>query len=158
MSRFFFRGILLFAGFLLAACGDISQTELTNEQIVRIEKEIRQAANDHLHSGNAATALSHYTSDAIVASLGSVYPSYDSLASDVRSFYGTVEEVHVAEWEDMRVVALSRDAAFVTAIFHWNSTDTSGAILDMHGAWSALYIRVEGEWKMRAIHESVLQP
>jgi ketosteroid isomerase-like protein len=87
-----------------------------------------------------------------------VYPSFDSLAADVHSFYGTLAEVRVAEWEDMQVIALGRDAAFVTAKFHWNSTDTSGAILDMHGAWSALYIRVDGEWKIRAIHESVLQP
>ncbi len=158
MPRFSVPGILLFAGFLFTACGDVSLTELSNEQIVAIENEIRRAAHDHIHSGDAATALSHYTPDAIVASLGYLYPSYDSLASDVRSFYGTIKEVNIAEWHEMQVIVLSRDAAFLTAKFHWNSTDTSGADLDMDGAWSALYIRIDGEWKIRAIHESVLQP
>ena len=156
MSRGMMISILFSTIISATSCGEKSSVELSSEAIAAIEADVRQAAMDHINAKDARTALGHYTPDAMVASLGFVYPSFDSLASDVKSFYSTIQTVDRAEFRDIQVIVINDDAAFLTAKFHWISKDTSDTFLDLAGAWSALYIRDNATWKIRAVHESVL--
>lgn len=130
--------------------------EIQSARKAEIVREVRQVAIDHINAPDAPTALSHYASEARVASLGFLYPSFDSLSADVHSFYDTIERVNIASWDKMHVDVICDEAAVVTATFHWNSTDTSGAVLDLQGAWTAVFTLQEGDWKIRILHESVL--
>jgi ketosteroid isomerase-like protein len=119
----------------------------------RIENEVRQAAFDHLNARDAATALSDFTEDAVLVSNARWYSSAE-WAEQIEQFYGTLQDVHIAEWEEMRIDVVRADAAVVTAKFRWSSTDTSGARIDLQGVWTALYVLQNEKWKIRVRHES----
>ena len=114
---------------------------------------MKQAAWDHLHASDAATALSDFAEDAVLVSNARRYSSAE-WAAVVEEFYGTLQEVHTAEWEEMRVDVMSAEAAAVTAGFRWSSTDTAGLTIDLRGVWTAVYVRENGEWRIRVRHES----
>lgn len=119
-----------------------------------IEAEVRQAARDHLRSKTAAEALSYYTPDAIVASDGSLYPSFDHFSEDARAFYAMLQRVDLAEWDEMQVRVIGEEAAVLTATFRWSSTDTAGERFDAKGVWTAVFVKHAEGWKIVARHES----
>lgn len=121
-----------------------------------IVKAVKQAASDLLRSRDADAALNHYVSGATVASNGFLYPSFDAFATEIREFYSTLHEIEVGAWDDVRVDVLSTTAAVFTATFRWCSTDTAGERFDLRGVWSAVFVRDDGRWKIRARHESFL--
>lgn len=128
--------------------------ELDAKQSMAVEEAVKQAAWQHLKSEDAASALSWYEPDAIVASHGMLYPSFDHFADDTRAFYGNLREVDVAEWDDMYVQVLSADAAVLTATVRWSSTDNAGVRTDLKGVWTAVFVQNAGCWRIRARHES----
>ena len=119
-----------------------------------IEAAVKQAAWQHLKSKDAAAALGCYEVDAIVASNGSLYGSFERFAEDTRAFYDTLARIELAVWDDMHVQILSSDAAVLTATVRWSSTDTAGVRMDLKGVWTAVYVRRDRQWKICARHES----
>ena len=123
-------------------------------QRAAIEEAVKQAAWQHLKSTDAADALDYYEPDAIVASNGSLYGSFERFAEDTRAFYDTLSRIEVAVWDEMHVQILNSDAAVLTATVRWSSTDTAGIRMDLKGVWTAVYVRRDGQWKICARHES----
>lgn len=118
-----------------------------------VEVEVRRAAAVHLQARDAATALRHFTDDVIAVSNDRLF-SHDSLASDVREFYGILKEVNDATWEDEHVRVVNDDAAVFTARFRYAFTDVDGRRTDLRGVWTALFVRQGGSWRIRVRHES----
>jgi uncharacterized protein (TIGR02246 family) len=131
-----------------------TSSETDTKQRMAVEEAVKQAAWQHLKSEDAASALSWYEPDAIVASHGSLYPSFDRFAEDTRAFYGNLRHVHLAVWDDMYVQVLSADAAVLTATVRWSSTDNAGVRTDLKGVWTAVFVQNAGCWRIRARHES----
>ena len=119
-----------------------------------IEEAVKQAAWRHLRSEDADSALSCYEPDAIVASHGSLYPSFDSFADDTRAFYADLRQIDLAEWDEMRVQVLNEDAAVLTATVRWSSVNKAGARLELKGVWTAVFVQNAGRWRIRTRHES----
>ena len=119
-----------------------------------IEDAVTQSAWRHLQSPDAAAALDCYLPDALVASNGSLYPSFERFAEDARQFYATLAHVDLAVWDDMHVQVLTRDVAVLTATVRWSSSDTAGTRTDLQGVWTAVYVQHGGEWKICMRHES----
>ena len=132
----------------------VTPGQLDSTQRAAIEKAVKQAAWEHLTAENAATALSHYESDAVVASDGRLYPSFELFARDARDFYDTLQQVELAVWDEIHVQVLSRDIAVLTSKVRWSSTDTEGVRLDLTGIWTAVYVEHDGRWLIRTRHES----
>jgi ketosteroid isomerase-like protein len=133
---------------------DPTSPALDSAQRSAIAEAVKQAAWQHLESENATQALSYYEPDAIVASNGSLYPSFERFAEDARAFYAALRETHLAVWDEMRVQVLSGDVAALTATVRWSSTDTAGVRTDLKGVWTAVYVRHGGYWKISTRHES----
>jgi len=129
-------------------------SQLDGAHRAAIEEAVKQAAWQHLTAENAAAALSHYEPDAVVASDGRLYPSFELFAADARDFFDTLHQVDLAEWDEMHVQVLSRDIAVLTAKVRWSSTDTEGVRLDLTGVWTAVYVEHDGRWLIRTRHES----
>ncbi len=129
-------------------------SDLSIEEVAKIEEGVRTAMSDHLHAEDAATALSHYLPDATAVSNGFLYPSFESLSADVEAFYETLAEVNIGSWDQMRIDVLSADAAAVTASFRWGSTDTSGSRTDLQGVWSVVWVYGDQRWRILTRHES----
>lgn len=122
-----------------------------------VEEAVRQTAWEHLRAGDADAALSHYEPDALVASDGVLSPSFDAFARQAREFYRTLQEVHLAVWDDMHVEVLSDQLAVLTATFRWSSTDTAGVRTDLKGVWTGVFVRRQGQWRIRMRHESTVR-
>ncbi len=134
---------------------DLPISEATGTaQSATIEEAVKQAAWQHLQSKDAAAAVGCYEADAIVASSGSLFGSFEQFAEDTRAFYDTLARVELAVWDEMHVQILNRDAAVLTATVRWSSTDTAGERLDLKGVWTAVYVRHDGQWKICTRHES----
>jgi ketosteroid isomerase-like protein len=130
---------------------------LSTEQIMRIEAEVEQAATAHLHAGDLDTALSHFTGDVLAVSNTMFFPSRDALAADIGEYYRTLKEVLYASWEDVHIHVISESAATFTARFSYGFTSMDDESTDLRGVWTALFVLVNGSWKIRLRHESFEQ-
>jgi uncharacterized protein (TIGR02246 family) len=130
--------------------------DLPPDQRAAIEQAVKQAAWDHLLAPDADAALGHYEPDALVASAGLLYRSFDTFAEQAREFYRTLKEIREAAWDEIYVEVLSHRVAVLTATVRWSSTDTAGVQTDLQGVWTAVYVQRDGRWKIRYRHESFL--
>ena len=127
---------------------------LSAEQLAAVKAEVTQAADDHLQAKDAATALSHFTEDAIAVSNTKLFPSFETLAEDVKVYYNILKEVNLAVWDELFINVINMDTALVTGRFRYSFADTSGEKTNLQGVWTALYIRRNGSWKIQLRHES----
>jgi hypothetical protein len=135
-------------------CKDHHNRELPETQASRIKAEIEKTALNHLNSKNAISALSHYTVDAKIMSNGILYSSFESFAADIKDFYSNLRSIDLAAYNDMHIKVLASDNAHLSTKFHWTSTDINGQKTEIKGTWSALFILIDGKWKMCFRHES----
>ena len=135
-----------------------SESSVSSAQQAAIEEAITEMAWEHLRSADAETALSYYEPDALVASNGVLYASFEEFARHVREFYRTLREIHVAVWDQMHVDIVSAQLAVLTATFRWSSTDTAGVRTTLRGVWTAVLVQRDGRWRMRTRHESFTGP
>jgi ketosteroid isomerase-like protein len=132
----------------------LHSSELSESRIAQIESEVRQAAIDHLHSADAVIALSHFTEDVVAASNNELFSSLDALAEEVRAYYDILKQVNLAAWDEMHFAVVSSDAVVLTAKFRFSFTSTDDERTDLQGVWTALYVKIDGQWRIRVRHES----
>lgn len=156
MERLFTIALIILGVFTVGSCRSPDSLRLSESQIAQIKAEVEQAATEHLNAKDAATALSHYTEDAIAVSNDTLYPSFEKLAEDIKAYYNILKEVNLAVWDQMHINVINTDAAVVTAKFRYSFTSTKDEKTDLRGVWTALYVRSSGIWKIRVRHESVV--
>ncbi len=110
-----------------------------------------------MHAEDRETALSHFTDDILAVSNMKIFPSRESLASDIGEFYKIFKKVNYASWEDIHIRIIDEDAATFTAKFRYGFTGMDDTVTDLKGVWTALFILEEGTWKIRLRHESFEQ-
>ncbi|MGB6033636.1 MAG: nuclear transport factor 2 family protein, partial [Bacteroidota bacterium] len=125
---------------------------LSVSKIEGIKAEIHRAATAHLDARDAETALSHFTDDVVAVSNTEVFPSRESLAANVREYYGDLKEVNYASWKDVHIYVVSERAATFTAKFVYGFTSMDDKITDLKGVWTALFVIDQGSWKIRLRH------
>jgi ketosteroid isomerase-like protein len=134
--------------------GKYSAQDLSPARRAAIAEAVKQTACDLLAARDAETVLHFYAPCATVVSNGYVYPSFEAFSSELESFYGSLREVGVAAWGEMRVNVLSETAAVFTGRFSWSSTDAEGERTDLRGTWTAVFVLVEARWRIQVRHES----
>ena len=130
---------------------------LSENQLSKIKSEVKEAATVHLNTMDADSALSHYTEDVIAVSNDKLFPSFESLADDVKEYYKNIKELNYASWDDIHIHVINENTATFTAEFRYSFTDTDNQKTDLQGIWTALFIRDDGSWKIRLRHESFSQ-
>jgi uncharacterized protein (TIGR02246 family) len=156
VKRSFTIALIILGVFIVGSCQSPGSFKLPESQIAQIKAEVEQAAIEHLNAKDAATALSHYTEDAMAVSNDTLYPSFEKLAEDIKAYYDILKEVNLAVWDQMHINVINTDAALVTAKFRYSFTSTNDEKTDLQGVWTALYVRSNGSWKIRVRHESVV--
>ena len=156
MKRFFALVLVMLGGLMMGSCQKYISTEISKKQIIEIESEIKSTAINHLNSKDAATALSYYTDDVIIACNGYVYDSFEEFTKMIEGFYDALSTIELADYYDMHIDVITTNTAFLTTKFRFRFTDTTGARTDLQGVWSALYVRDANRWKMKIRHESLL--
>ena len=127
---------------------------LSNEQMALIRLEVDKAATDHLHARDADTAMSHYADDVVAISNLRIFHSRQSLEADVRAFFDVLQETSEAAWKNAYIVVVDQDTATFTAEFRYAFTNKDDEMTRLEGVWTALFVRLEGSWKIQVRHES----
>lgn len=127
---------------------------LSESQVAQIKAAVKQAAIDHLNTKDADTALSHFADDIIAVSNDKLFPSFESLAEDVRAYYDILKEVNLATWDEIYIRVINTNAAVFTAKFRYSFTSKDNNRMDLQGIWTALYVKDKSCWKIRVRHES----
>lgn len=104
------------------------------------------------------SALYPDTGRVISASGGYITTTADSLRQGLADFWANVG-VNMSgprwEWGDVHVDRLSSDAAVLTASWSIPHTAPTGRPHTISGAWTAVFRRMDGEWKIVQEHLSV---
>ncbi len=89
---------------------------------------------------------------------GAMVPSRDSLAAMLRAFWGRPGLVGHFTLSAPRVAVIDRDAAVYSTMVTGGVRDSAGVDTPMRFAWTAVFVRVGGQWKVLAEHESAPPP
>jgi len=117
---------------------------------------VKRAATELVQAslrGDAKGVLRCYSPTATVVEQGIISPSFEEVSTAVHAFYKT-NRVTENEWEEMLVEPLSNDVAVLTGLFRFAATDDRGVEQRVRGAWTAVYARRQGEWKVMVSHQS----
>src|SRR5690606_12961328 len=95
----------------------------------------------------------------ISASAGHITTSRDSVRAGIERFWSNVG-VNMRDprwtWGDMYVDRIGSDAAVLTASWSIPHIAPTGQPHTIGGAWTAVFRRIDGEWKI--VHEHLSEP
>ncbi len=136
------------------SCNKSYETNLSKTTISQIEEEVKKSAYNHLNSKSAESALGYYAKDATIIINGIQYTSFESFASMIKEFYGTMSEIKLATYDDILINVITDKVVLFNARFQWSSIDINGIRIDLEGTNSVLFEYKDGQWKIVFRHES----
>lgn len=153
------RMILTLAIASAAACQPAA-TGLTDERKAEITAEVSAINAGYWDAWRAADwdrGMAYYLdSPDFVWAAGGVLTFGLSALEDLRPGFNTVAS-QTFTFRDSRIIVMAPDAASVAAIGTWAQTDTAGVTGPGRDfAWTATWIRRNGEWKIHLVHMSYL--
>lgn len=92
--------------------------------------------------------------DIQVAENGAIYADRAAIERAVRAVYGHPNVSARFTLATPRIAVLSRDAAVYTTTIAGVITDSTGVASPVRAAWTAVFVRVGGAWKLQAEHMS----
>jgi ketosteroid isomerase-like protein len=85
---------------------------------------------------------------------GKVYANRDSIVQSVRVAYGRPNVTYHYTLAAPQVTVLSRDAAVYTTMVSGTMKDSAGVETPVRMAWTGVFVRTGGGWKIQAEHGS----
>ena len=149
--------LLLAATALVTGCSTERETPLTDPAAVAAAA--RAAFVSYVEHANAAEwdrVLALYSDDSSFHWVedGSIaYPTKAALATAIEGLYGAVESAHLTV-DEIRVLPLTDELAWLTARWEQEMTLTGGQALSYGGATTILLRRENGRWTFLAGHNS----
>ncbi len=158
MSRLSGVTVAALAMFALA-CQPVSP-ELTDEQ----ESEIREEV-ERLWAGMEAAAEARnpdpiragYAENPVLVLNGVIIEDFDAQFQLTRQWLGSLRAVEGSH-RNVHMEVLASDVVVVTSNDDLAWTDTTGAEGEWHSAWTGVFRRLDGQWKIIYAHESVALP
>jgi ketosteroid isomerase-like protein len=152
----------------LAGCGSQRSAEeatvtaavsdLTEPQRAAIGHSVEQAWSEMMAGARAldpARIRARYSEKPIQVVNGVIVENFDSQFERTRRWLGSLRQLD-ATYDNVHLEVLSPSAALATMNHHLSWTDTVGAKGEWHSAWTAVFRRNEGQWKVVYSHESVV--
>lgn len=155
--------LVLVAAAMLAGCQPGAPSAEEQATIAaEIEREVKSAYD--LKSPDVAKSFERLYSDSgriVSAAGGQIIASRDTLFTGIRDFWqyvGSNMRNPTWMWDQFHVDVLSRDAAVMTATYHVPHTTPAGRPHVIGGAWTAVFRREGGQWKIVQEHLSDIPP
>jgi ketosteroid isomerase-like protein len=146
---------------VVAACQS-GTTELTQERRAEITAQVNARNAEFWEAWRAADwdrGMAFYldSPDFVWAAGGAVFFGKTTLEGARSGFANVASQTFT--FRDSRTVVMAPDAASVTATGTWSQTDTAGVAGPRREfAWTGVWIRRDGEWKLHLAHLSYLVP
>jgi uncharacterized protein (TIGR02246 family) len=84
---------------------------------------------------------------------GMIFPSFDAIAELVDRWSETASAMEYV-WQERHVLPLAPDAAVLTSTFSYRTTFKSGEVKSGHAAFTGVFVRRNGVWRIVHGHES----
>lgn len=88
---------------------------------------------------------------------GVIIEDFDARFEETKHWLGSLRRLDAA-YENVHLEVLAPDAVIATMNHHLTWTDTNSVDGEWHSAWTALFRRLDGEWKIAYSHESETRP
>jgi ketosteroid isomerase-like protein len=134
-----------------------SPAPMSDAQRQAVAQDVRGLADSlvvQLSRLDAQPYLAQLASNEGYAENGAFYPTRDSLLSAVGHFTKMFTSLELAWDGEPRITVLSPDAAVLSGTFHEVAQPVSGSAMKVHGIWTGVYQRINGEWRIVQAHES----
>ena len=143
----------------IAACAVACQpasTELTEGQRAAIEDTIEQLMAEIADAGRARDfdrIRAAYSESPVLVNNGVIIEDFDAHFELGRGFYGPLRTLE-GSYRNVHIEVLAPDAVVVTRNDDIFWADTTGMEGEFHTAWTGVFRRINGEWKIIYSHES----
>jgi len=147
------------AAVTLAACQSRAPVGVTEAERAAIASAVEAAVADMMAGGRALDPdriRAHYVDRPIVAINGLIVVDYDRQFDETRRWLRSLRQFN-ASYDHVQLEVLAPGAAVATMNHHLTWTDTTGMSGEWHSAWTALFRRTDGRWKIVYSHESTPQ-
>ena len=137
------------------ACQPAS-TELTEGQRAAIKDTVEQRMDEMANAGRALDAdriRAVYAESPVSVINGVITEDFDARFELTRQFLGSLRTLE-GRIRNVHLEVLASDAVVVTRNDDILWTDTTGTEGEFHTAWTGVFRRIDGEWKIIYSHES----
>ena len=141
------------------ACQPAS-TELTDGQRAAIKDTIEQLMAEIADAGRARDAdriRAAFAESTVSAFNGVIIEGSDARFELTRQFLGSLRTLD-GSYKNVHLEVLASDAVVVTRNDDIFWTDTTGTEGELHTAWTGVFRRIDGEWRVIYSHESWPSP
>ena len=133
-------------------------TEVTEAERAAIASAVERAWADMMAGARAldpARIRAGYVDRPIVVINGLIIDDFDrSQFEETRRWIGSLRQFE-GSYDHVHLEVLSPASAVATMNHHLKWTDTTGIAGEWNSAWTAVFRRIEGRWKIVHSHESV---
>ena len=143
----------------LLACKPAS-TELTDEQRAAIRDTVEQVWVGMMDAARALDAdriHAAYADNHVRAENGVIIEDFDSGFAATRQWLPSLRTLEAA-YKNVHFEVLGPDAVVTTMNHDLSWTDSGGTEGEWHSAWTGVFRRIDGEWKIIYSHESLPLP
>jgi hypothetical protein len=151
---------IAFAGAAALALAACTKPPLTEQQKAALADSVTQyvagpfSATFEHPSVEKNMSLYAPGNDILVADFGTIYAGRDSVTAINRRYWSQPKVSAHFAFASPAVAVLSRDAAVYTAMVTGALKDSAGVETPMKFAWTGVFVRVGGDWKIQVEHSS----
>jgi ketosteroid isomerase-like protein len=131
-------------------------TEMTAEQRAAIRDTVEQIMAQLVEAARALDGVpvrAAYAQNPVSVINGIIIEDFDARFEMTKQFLGSLRALD-GSYDNLYMEVLAPDAVVATRNDHLNWTDTSGTTGEWHSAWTGVFRRIDGEWKIVYAHES----
>jgi uncharacterized protein (TIGR02246 family) len=142
-----------------AACcfGCQQETQSTSMDKSKIAEEIRQVTNSIYQAASTKDAdkvYSYFSNSVTGVFNGVIMDSWDEHKKAGHSFFAAQKEMKFTIDSIYSIDVISPDVAILTGRYTLTATDTIGNAVNSSPAWTYVYNKQNGKWKVVHFHES----
>ena len=110
--------------------------------------------NNQLDAKGVINFWSYNDPDFIIVENSTIHPSGEILAKGVTEFYAAGIDSTSLNWTKRDVIPLSKEYAHLTGEYNFYLKLKTGDVKNVHVLYSALFKKIDGNWKALRVHES----
>lgn len=147
------KSLLLGFAVLAFGCGTRTPSSMTDQERAAVAEAVEQRVSGYVEAierQDLEYLLGFWadTEGFVLAGDGSLTIGYDTWATQIREIVAGTASVLHAEYKNPHIYVLARDAASYSMEFDWSMATTAGDTVSATGAWTYVFKRLDGEWKV----------
>ena len=132
-----------------AGSANFDKTKIA-EEIRKVNTSIYEAGNDK----NPAKLYSHFSDKVTGVFDGAVMGSWDEHKKEGKAFFGSQKEIKYTIDSIYSIDVISNEVSVLTGTYSLSAIDTLGNGINTSHAWTYVFNKQNGDWKVVHFHQS----